>query len=552
MELAAHGVHPWSETAQGLIALSADATDSDEPHGTVILPAPFPVRLRRWGRSWPCLVVGGTALLVLSCASVPATSWHGGAMPQLWARGPPSPTQVGRGVAPTGRAPDADAAASSPPPRARSEWAPDSNATNATSVPPPPEATDNDAYCWLVTQSSGEEADLVRAHYIQARSVFSCRGWSVFTDRDDLAPVSAVTNIGPVRAREGPWGSRSNTGVFLRAWSAVVAGGRYRGHPWTLKVDADSVFFPGRLGAHVGGLNPDDPWFLKDDGMLYAPIEVFSRAAVGLYAANGRQKCTDAGVTALEEDSFFDYCMHTLGVTPKADEHLLMSCGDPDRCRERPFLAFHPFKTPALYDDCVSAARGSEEEEQQGKGKGLTGFCCLWGTDCYSCTGSNRPNRSTFCGKNPQRCQSCGTRATWCQPPREPVQCGARRVITLYHQTSPHICDLILQSNFRVGKVGWCGGGIYFAASAYATTRKAIGHESHHGFLIEARIDLGRVKHMGSSCFSRRLGVSTLSRTPTSHYLHQVHADSFVFNPVDGTEYVIANPRRVISMRQVR
>lgn len=367
---------------------------------------------------------------------------------------------------------------------------------------------------------------------------FSCKSWSVFTDTDALVPVSAVTNIGSVKSKKGPWGSWYNTVVFLRAWDAVFAGRQYRDHPWTLKVDADTVFLPGRLSAHVASLNPNDPWFLKNDGMLNAPIEVFSRAAVGLYAAQGRQKCTNAAAKAGEEDSFFDYCMHTLGVSPKADKHLLMSCGDPGSCRDRHFLAFHPFKNPALYDDCISAARSDEEEQDQDKG--LTGFCCLWGTDCYSCGGGNKPGRNSWCGANPQRCQGCGGRAKWCQPPRKPEKCGDRKILTLYHQTSPHICDLILQDNFRVGKVGWCGGGIYFAMDAQATNNKCIGPQSNKGCILQVRVDVGRTWFKGNTCNRSLLGKDVLA----------AGYDSVSFDPSDGQEYAVYQNSQILSIRR--
>merc|ERR1719323_2563367 len=239
-----------------------------------------------------------------------------------------------------------------------------------------------------------------------------------------------------------------------------------------------------------------------------------------------------------QEDSFFDYCMHTLGATPKPDEHLLMSCGQPDRCGDRYFLAFHPFKTSALYDDCVSAARVSEKE--QVKKKGLTGFCCIWGTDCFSCPAHSRPNRSTYCGKNPKRCHQCGDRATWCQPPRKPLQCGDRRVLTLYHQTSSHVCDLIIQSNFRVGKVGWCGGGIYFAMDAPATNTKCIGPQSKKGCILQVRVDVGRTWFKGKFCNRSMLGKDVLA----------AGYDSVSFDPSDGQEYAVYENSRILSIRR--
>eukprot|EP00931_Biecheleriopsis_adriatica_P049703 TRINITY_DN2875_c0_g1_i1.p1 TRINITY_DN2875_c0_g1~~TRINITY_DN2875_c0_g1_i1.p1 ORF type:complete len:199 (+),score=40.23 TRINITY_DN2875_c0_g1_i1:74-598(+) len=62
------------------------------------------------------------------------------------------------------------------------------------------------------------------------------------------------------------------------------------------------------------------------------------------------------------------------------------------------------------------------------------------------------------------------------------------RMMTLYHVTSPRIGHMILKQGFKSGHAGWCGGGIYFATSAGATRRKAIGFQSHQGFLIEATL----------------------------------------------------------------
>merc|ERR1712113_713778 len=73
-------------------------------------------------------------------------------------------------------------------------------------------------------------------------------------------------------------------------------------------------------------------------------------------------------------------------------------------------------------------------------------------------------------------------------------------VMTLYHQTSPEIAALILKTNFKPGKDGWCGGGIYFATSPDATHTKAIGVESHTGFILEVQVDVGKVLHLPETC----------------------------------------------------
>eukprot|EP00913_Durusdinium_trenchii_P017637 g16576.t1 len=72
----------------------------------------------------------------------------------------------------------------------------------------------------------------------------------------------------------------------------------------------------------------------------------------------------------------------------------------------------------------------------------------------------------------------------------------------LYHQTSTSAGPKILNGGFRRGHIGWCGGGIYFALSAWSTYHKAVGLDSAHGFIIEAKVDLGRTKYMPAYCTS--------------------------------------------------
>jgi len=111
------------------------------------------------------------------------------------------------------------------------------------------------------------------------------------------------------------------------------------------------------------------------------------------------------------------------------------------------------------------------------------------------------------------------------------------KVLVLFHQTSPGAGPLILQNGFKLGTEGWCGGGIYFATSPQATYRKAIGPESHHGYIVGARVNVGRVKYMGSSC----------DRSMTGLKLWLLGYDSIHFNPGDGDEYVVYSKHRILS-----
>lgn len=128
-------------------------------------------------------------------------------------------------------------------------------------------------------------------------------------------------------------------------------------------------------------------------------------------------------------------------------------------------------------------------------------------------------------------------------------------IITLYHQTSPSIGKIILQSGFKPGRLGWCGGGIYFAMTPKATTGKIKGPNSHHGFMIEAKVDVGRIKHMGWSCTTpptcnHHPFRNCQDKTNRGPWLKGKGYDSIAYTPDPyGQEIVIYNPKQVISMK---
>eukprot|EP00930_Biecheleria_cincta_P085973 TRINITY_DN75340_c0_g1_i1.p1 TRINITY_DN75340_c0_g1~~TRINITY_DN75340_c0_g1_i1.p1 ORF type:complete len:371 (+),score=56.50 TRINITY_DN75340_c0_g1_i1:68-1180(+) len=126
-----------------------------------------------------------------------------------------------------------------------------------------------------------------------------------------------------------------------------------------------------------------------------------------------------------------------------------------------------------------------------------------------------------------------------CQP-----QYKHGEVETLYHQTSCEIGPLILRNGFRSGSHGWCGGGIYFATSPRATDYKAAGPDSHKGFLIEAKVRIGRLAHANKHC-------KINGRTLVGHHLHNAGYDTTTFNPGDGVEYVVYCASQILSMKQI-
>merc|ERR1711920_791303 len=96
--------------------------------------------------------------------------------------------------------------------------------------------------------------------------------------------------------------------------------------------------------------------------------------------------------------------------------------------------------------------------------------------------------------------------------------------------TSPKRGSLILLMGFRPGSQGWCGPAIYFAKTPQDTYHKAIGPDSHKGFIIEAQVDLGRSLRLGRQCTRYQ----RFSQTRNGG-----RYDSIVFNPADGDEFVV-------------
>ena len=137
----------------------------------------------------------------------------------------------------------------------------------------------------------------------------------------------------------------------------------------------------------------------------------------------------------------------------------------------------------------------------------------------------------------------------------ESLEASLGWVKTLYHQTTPSAGKSILKNGFRLGHVGWCGAGIYFATSVQATSGKIRGPDSGAGFIIEAKVNLGRVKQMPWHCTTsptcnHHPFAKCQDRKDRASWLKMQGYDSIHFQPDPyGPEYVIYDPKKVVSMK---
>lgn len=232
---------------------------------------------------------------------------------------------------------------------------------------------DTSLYCFTLVQPGGYELGLIDLQYKKRASIFECDGFSVYSSkRVKIAPgiFTGVVNSSLVCDLGGEFDTALNTGIFLAVWAKVIADGAFEHHAFTVKVDADAVFVPGRLRYLVlnrpdvnGGIYLNNCKF-----GLHGPLEVFSRNAVRAWA-NGAGDCVThftklcSGFCGWGEDMFIDQCLQrVIGVRREDEFRLLLEahCEPPEHwhdCTDQTVTAFHPFKTEEAWMTCLINTR---------------------------------------------------------------------------------------------------------------------------------------------------------------------------------------------------
>jgi len=168
--------------------------------------------------------------------------------------------------------------------------------------------------------------------------------------------------------RGGLWNTMMNTPIFAKLWNTVVQDGQFKAHAWTAKTDPDTVFLPDVLKSILQ--SPDYPLDRAQENKgqflngcfigLHGPLEVLSRRALEVYG-EGNEECGQP----VEEDVYIRGCLQFLGVFQQDQFDIL---DERDCARDGNFqspdwhdcasghAAFHPFKTPEEYGDCLDRA----------------------------------------------------------------------------------------------------------------------------------------------------------------------------------------------------
>lgn len=148
-----------------------------------------------------------------------------------------------------------------------------------------------------------------------------------------------------------------NTGVFLGVWRKIQEEAVYKQHDWTVKADADTVFFPERLRWHISAVRPpfEEPAYLHNlrfGSHFLGALQVISRGAVDALLAD-LDSCAEHLHGVNEEDQFLGQCLDALSVGHIEDFSLLndklaypkgWNLFDVSPCTDPTIVAFHPYK----------------------------------------------------------------------------------------------------------------------------------------------------------------------------------------------------------------
>jgi len=163
------------------------------------------------------------------------------------------------------------------------------------------------------------------------------------------------------------WGSYSNIDAFIQMWEKVRADGRYVKHDWTVKVDADAVFFPDRLRMHIerARVPLGSRVYIRNNAFRFhfmGALEILSREAVELYFAKSKE-CSDNVGHQGGEDFYLRSCLDGIGVAHLTDYDALHDkYAAQNGCYDPWVAGFHFYKAVDKWNTCYNNALNTQKE----------------------------------------------------------------------------------------------------------------------------------------------------------------------------------------------
>jgi len=253
-------------------------------------------------------------------------------------------------------------------------------------------------YCFSVyTNNTGSpkksyELELLKQQYQSKASIFGCEGWDVFSDVTAVISPDVYDTIQVFdEYNEFHFAKRKQTqtwvnwGLFFQVWKKIRALGRWNLRDYTVKVDADAVFFPQRLKFLLASkpVTQRGVYYENCEGVdsgFFGNLEILSHDAAAVYtslledchytfsacAKTGcdwkygpwgedvfAQRCMDRGLVSKVEA--FDLttdaaCPHDRPAGQKKNKKWKPDCSQ--TCR----ASIHPMKKPEDWFNCFHAS----------------------------------------------------------------------------------------------------------------------------------------------------------------------------------------------------
>lgn len=245
------------------------------------------------------------------------------------------------------------------------------------------------------------DLELVKTQLHTKTSIFGCADWRVFADKAvELSPGNPGPALYTVQVDTPHWEMRKMNGhwingpQFISIWTHIKKHRLHEPYQWTVKVDADAVFFPQRLTARLADQPvPKKGLYITNckhsSDAFFGALEVMSRDAVTNFLANltfCRKTLNWTFPTEVYgEDKFFQRCCEKSGVETAEDLSIIQDnlCAavykqrkiaekqkkkkmtdenlwdlvDIPKCHNTSGIAFHPLPSPDDYFACLEAAQ---------------------------------------------------------------------------------------------------------------------------------------------------------------------------------------------------
>jgi len=226
-------------------------------------------------------------------------------------------------------------------------------------------------FCFSLVKADSSELELLRWQHKHQAGIFRCDEEAVYSNVTfDIAPSVRTKLVDTDFAHDFNNYSLANEWFLISVWRGVISHNRWAFHNWTVKVDANAAFLPGRLRTILQDKN-SVAWMDHCRKTLHGPVTVLSRNTVAAfaedYARSWDGKAPSRCVAELQlgrysEKLFMDECLtNVLGVgeykevgelscEPGCDCNAWMWCSNPNS------VSFHSFNTVESYAQCTANA----------------------------------------------------------------------------------------------------------------------------------------------------------------------------------------------------